>query len=332
MKLVTAALIVLLFPLVDAGSKTGRSSRRVKYVLDTKEGEGNGAEQVSPYFNRLDTGTLPRRMKVDSSGDCFVDVSLTCTPKNNETESCDHLFSSAKTASCESPPSEVEFGFLGGNCPNSTRLEGDAKFICRDFNGGPVTHSGEGKEAYIVASSPRMIGNEYFAGTVPYNSIFPLVNAGGGALLDETMVLVYEDASMEKLLQLMIFKTSCENSFTLGDDFGSIELVSFTNSVQNKVSAKVTAMYEITITNKAQVEATLMDVVALSDDTNHDLWKSLKGEVIAPGKEISIVEEMTVDLWTSEGEHFMTAFVSAKIPGRQCSSVGQMDISWDVSD
>lgn len=125
MKLVTAALIVLLFPLVDAGSKTGRSSRRVKYVLDTKEGEGNGAEQVSPYFNRLDTGTLPRRMKVDSSGDCFVDVSLTCTPKNNETESCDHLFSSAKTASCESPPSEVEFGFLGGNCPNSTRVRND---------------------------------------------------------------------------------------------------------------------------------------------------------------------------------------------------------------
>ena len=193
-------------------------------------------------------------------------------------------------------------------------------------------HGGKGEEAYIGASSPRMIGNEYLAGIVQYNSKFKLLNVGGGVLLDETMVLVYEDASMEKLLQLMVFKTSCENSFTLGDDFGSIELFSFTNSVQNKVSSEVTAMYKIAITNKASVEATLMDVVALSDDTNHDLWKSLKGEVIAPGKEISIVEEMAVDLLSSEGEHFMTAFVSAEISGRQCSSVGQMDISWDVSD
>lgn len=127
MKLVTAAVVLMMFPfpMVNAGSKTRRSSRRVKYILDRKQREANSAEQVSRQFNRLDTGTLPRRMKVETNGDCFVDVSLTCTPKNNETESCDQLFSSAKTASCKFPPSEVEFGFLGGNCPNSSSVRND---------------------------------------------------------------------------------------------------------------------------------------------------------------------------------------------------------------
>ena len=294
-------------------------------------------------------------MKVEASADCFVDVSLTCTPKNNKTGTCDELFSSAKTVPCKSPPTELEFGFYRRNCtePSSVRTDGflkwatlstpnpvfcsskqsedKAKFICRDFDGGPEANGGVDEEVYVVASSPRMIGNEYFAGIVPYQSTFTLLNKGGGTLLDETMILVYADSSMERLLQLMVFKTSCEGNLALGDRFGSVELVSFSNAAQNKLSSRVTAMYEITITNTAAETATLVDVVALSDDTNHDLWKSLKGETIAPGKEISIVEEMAVNLWTSDGEHFMTAFVSAKIPGHQCSSVGQLDIKWDIS-
>jgi hypothetical protein len=94
--------------------------------------------------------------------------------------------------------------------------ESKSKFICRDFNGGPGTNGGEGEERYIVASSPRMIGNEYFAGIVPYKSTFTLLNKGGGALLDETMMLVYADSSMERMLPLMVFETSCEGNLALG--------------------------------------------------------------------------------------------------------------------
>ena len=355
MKLVAAALIIFLFPRIAVGARTTSLSNQLKLVLDPEEQEQNNADAMARRFGPRRRRTLTRRMKVETSGDCFVDVTVTCTPKSSEVGSCDELFSSAKMVSCESPPTELEFGFHGRKCSEplsvrndgflcrtnlsipylrftSKQPEGEATFICRDFNGGPGMNDGKDEGRYIVASSPRMIGNEYFAGIVPYESTFTILNAGGGSLLDETMILVYADSSMERLLQLMVFKTSCEGNLALGDHFGSIELVSFDNAAQNKVSSQVIAMYEITITNTATEEATLVDVVALSDDTNRDLWKSLKGETIAPGEEISIVEEMSVNLWTLDGEHFMTAYVSAKIPGHQCSSVGQMEINWDVSN
>jgi hypothetical protein len=208
-------------------------------------------------------------------------------------------------------------------------MESKSHYLCRDFNGGPTSDSDN--ENYIVAAAPRRVGNQYFADTVKLGSVISLQDVQEGhTLMEEIMVMVYADSSMDTLLQLMIFKSSCQGDIGLGDDFGSIELVTFTNHVQQTMTSRATAMYEISIVNHATEETTLTDVVTLVDNVHHDLWMSLKGESIAPGKRLSIVEEMTVDLWSSVKEHYVTAFVSGEIPGHRCSSVGQIDIVWDV--
>jgi hypothetical protein len=63
-----------------------------------------------------------RRLKVDTAAGCFLDVSLTCTPKNNEAASCDDLFASAKASMCDFPATGFEFLFSGGNCDNSINV------------------------------------------------------------------------------------------------------------------------------------------------------------------------------------------------------------------
>jgi hypothetical protein len=273
----------------------------------------------------------PRELSVDSSNVCFLDISITCSPKDPNVANCESLFKSQKTAECTAPASEFMFGFTGGNCANSFNMESSNSFICRDFHGGPASHDGD--ENYIVASSPRAVGDKYFSGTVSVKSAFTLMDDLTGVnatILPETMILVYADETMEKLLQLMIFKTACEKDIAVGDDFGSVELVAFTSQGVTE-SAVVVAMYEITIKNNdLSSPATITDVHTLVDHSPHDLYKtSLKGQVIPGGEELSIVEEMTVDLFLTQQEHYVSAFVAAT-GAHTCSAIGQLDIDWTI--
>mmetsp|Transcript_11376 Transcript_11376/g.18831 ORF Transcript_11376/g.18831 Transcript_11376/m.18831 type:complete len:335 (+) Transcript_11376:164-1168(+) len=328
---ITASLLLLAVVSSFASAAPERKTYNTKQVYKSKPFGATDSKiapkQVGVPLNKKPD---PRELSVDNSNACFLDVSVTCSPKDNSVDSCETLFKSPKTTECTAAATELMFGFTGGNCANSFNMESANSFICRDFHGGPAQHDGD--ENYIVASSPRAVGNKYFSGTVSVKSAFTLMDESSEdgmtarTIMPETMILVYADESMEKLLQLMIFKTECDNDISLGDAFGSVELVSFTSGDTVETSIAV-AMYEITIKNNADTVATIADVHTLVDHSPHDLYKSLKGQTIESGDEISIVEEMSVDLFLTEHEHYVSAFVSA-VAAHACSAIGQLDIDF----
>jgi hypothetical protein len=316
--------------LASASTEVQRKTSSSRQIYNSKPflTDARATKQVGVPLNRKKDS---RELSVDNSNSCFLEINITCTPKDTSIADCESLFKIQKEAECTAPAREFMFGFTGGNCDNSFNMESSNSFICRDFHGGPASHNGD--ENYIVASSPRAVGNKYFSGTVSVKSAFTLMDDWTGVnatILPETMILVYADDTMEKLLQLMIFKTACEKDIAIGDDFGSVELVAFTSQGVTE-SAVVVAMYAITIRNNdASSPATITDVHTLVDNKPHDLYKTgLKGEVLDPGEEILVVEEMTVDLFLTQQEHYVSAFVAAT--GKHtCSAIGQLDIDFST--
>lgn len=259
-------------------------------------------------------------------------VNITCVPSGDTTAAtCDELFQQAPAKSaCDEPASEFLFAFTGGSCAQSFNAESTETFICRDFNGGPS--STQGTTHHIVVSSPRQVGNKYFMGDVDVGLVFAVTDPDGAEILPETMVLIYEDDSMKNLLQMMVFKTACNtgNDFlNIGDDFGAVTLTSFTTTAGVTHDHHASLTYEITLTNvDPDNNVTIASVQGMRDGVPESFGSALSGAEIGIGGELTIMEELTLDLTLASAEHSVALTVGFHDGANTCMAFQEYEVNW----
>jgi len=155
---------------------------------------------------------------------------------------------------CEGRPTKMKFLFTRRECSESSNAQGPDKFICEDFS--LITYP-----AYIVVTSKSKStsngkgkggkgnGNGtgggdsvvvYFEGVVKWNEIFTVSNHGEQVSADmmiQFFNVIYPNMTTKgpDLKQQLTYHSSCSQSLSLNDTFGSVRLVEFTNDVQGTV-------------------------------------------------------------------------------------------------
>jgi len=138
---------------------------------------------------------------------------------------------------CEDRPTKMDFKFLGGTCEDS-KHEQPEKVTCVDNgvigypahvimkpsgNKGGKGKDGEGSEVYFNATVHNQ--NE-------------IMNIGNGEEVTADMDVEVYNYDQEKklvLVQKITYHSSCSGNLSIGDIFGSVKLVGFTNKDQGKV-------------------------------------------------------------------------------------------------
>ena len=282
----------------------------------------------------LQAGVRPKTVVEDVPG-CEIEVEVKCfivPPPAAERRlimqngvrpvkpvSCDEALSKHEPIACEKEPTALEFKFAGGRCESSKHSQED--FFCKDFGDeGDVTDSETVN--YIEVMSPRKVGALYFEGSLSVGETFVVKKGGvdeeggdrkdrrhlimqngvrGGEPLDEEpldgelMVLTYADDSKEELLQILLFHTECNGDLSLGDKYGSLHLMAFTNG-DTSADMYMDLQFEVSIANVGKGQIHIEHVQTILDQDSKDLLDDGQILKLAAGDEESIVEGVTIDV------------------------------------
>ncbi len=190
---------------------------------------------------------------VPAEPDWFKD----CTVFNDQTE-------------CKKRSTALGFRFNAGNCSQESNMQDSGKYECIDVGTGPD-------------GLPGPFQYQFNSGGGVYKTI--LVSDG-----DEFEVLASEDGRSDfasqtdwelydetgtTLLQTGTFHTSCSQNLFIGDKYGNLEVVSFTNSEQGFVTANNEIDLRYTVTNIGKPPIGFIcagDDNATPADTADDFW------------------------------------------------------------
>lgn len=215
-------------------------------------------------------------------GDCELSVTVKCVPPkdsgHDSEESCAEYFIPESNEPV-STPLELDFQFQGGLChTDSDAPQGANKYLCQDFNGGATVVLEDSN--YIEAFPPREMGAlYYYQGNVQIGGTLNFTNHDTGAPLDEEiLILVYSDSTKTELLQMIVFQTNTKTDLTLGDMYGSLQLLSFSNSdsvsdanLNLTVDQKKNITVQVTITNLGSEDVHVDHAVTFVEQSSREV-------------------------------------------------------------
>jgi uncharacterized repeat protein (TIGR01451 family) len=122
-----------------------------------------------------------------------------------------------------SKPNELLMQYTGDGCGATNTVQASGKWSCDDFAGGPA---GSGT-VYIIAntSTSPTSGTQYFAGTVSLGSAF-VVSTGSSSTFGSNTYFHIFSSQGGTLLQRVGVHTSCSTPIVVGDQWGSMRLLS----------------------------------------------------------------------------------------------------------
>jgi len=125
-----------------------------------------------------------------------------------------------------SKPDQLLMQYTGSNCGATMTNQEAGKWSCADFAGGPNGDT----DVYIIAntSSTPTSGTQWFAGNVSLGGTF-LVNSGSSDFGSNTYFHIYSQQG-GTLLQTIGVHTSCSTPIVVGDQWGSVRLLSVTQN------------------------------------------------------------------------------------------------------
>ena len=128
---------------------------------------------------------------------------------------------------CLERPTVMKFKVQGGDCSAGDNDQG-GKYICEDFN--PISFP-----ARVVMTSTKSNDALYYNDVV--YSMGEIIEArNGGDRFDADMIVEISSSSPSgKLYQRLQYHSSCSRNLFVGDVFGAVKLVSFTNTDQGTV-------------------------------------------------------------------------------------------------
>jgi hypothetical protein len=262
---------------------------------------------------------------VSGSQGCELSVIVKCIPpKDTKASTCDELLVPEFT-DCESTPKQLTFKFQGGICNKYHFPQNASEYLCQDFGEGAAISVDETN--YIEALPPRKVGDVYFEGTVKIGDTFVIEDkpGKGGPLDEEILVLIYENESKTNLLQMVLLHTKCNDDLTLGDKYGALQLMSFGNMDMSKSFYRNVTL-QVIIGNPTDGELHIQHVLSIGDQKVVDLLEGEKELALASSGELSIIEELAIDIMQPR-----VISVSATVVGRDdklntCVAMGELAI------
>jgi len=306
----------------------------------------------------IQAGVRPKTVVEDVRG-CDIEVEVKCFVVPSERRlimqngvgrnsvSCEEALSKHEPIACEKEPTALEFKFAGGRCESSEHLQED--YFCKDFGEG-VTDSETVN--YIEVMSPREVGALYFKGSLSVGETLVVKKGGmveeggdeedrrhlimqngvrGGELLDEEpldgelMVLTYADESKEELLQILLFHTECNGDLSLGDKYGSLHLMAFTNG-DTSADMYMDLQFEVSIANVGKGQIHIEHVQTILDQDSKDLLEDGQILKLAAGDEESIVEGVTIDVMHPRIIESSATISGRDMDGNDCASFAVMTL------
>ena len=150
---------------------------------------------------------------------------------------------------CEKRPTEISFRYTGEDCAASSHMQDPDKTDC---DGDPAFAD----PVYIIVDHDGQGGDVAFEGFVDLDEVYAATAAMAGRddFHSESFIRVFDDDPADpnafaSLLQEMRFHTSCSQPLSIGDAFGSAEVVGFVNAEQGNVSAGTDVIYTFMVTN-----------------------------------------------------------------------------------
>ena len=205
---------------------------------------------------------------------------------------------------CEQRPSAIQFRYTGADCTASSNNQSSDKFECHDFGStnGPVD---------ILVFKDSDIYANVSGATLGTIIDATAANAGQNDFGSETLIEIRDTAG--NLLQSIRLHTSCSQPLALGDRFGGMDLISFTNDEQGTVQNGAEVIYRYAIANPGPSTATNIIV------TDSGLTPAeVPGSPIALllGGQSHVLEATTfIDAATAG-----TAMLSATVDGQTCET------------
>jgi hypothetical protein len=229
---------------------------------------------------------------------CFVQVEVDCTPPAG-VEDCDSI--PIPRDECLEKVFSMGFRYNGGDCSQESNVQDPQLYQCFDLFGGPPVTPGE--PSYFVVQDIKGLGIIYFEGFVPVGEQFTFSN--GGELLGANVnVTIYNTDAVipANIRQTMIIHTSCSQVTFLKDRYGSIELLSFNNTVQGFVSCFVDLSLGFSVRNVVEgfnvILESLTSITNFDEPNNFiDFTDEVAGVPLGPGASLPVLDTMvTIDL------------------------------------
>jgi uncharacterized repeat protein (TIGR01451 family) len=240
--------------------------------------------------------------------------SFNCTfdPISHGADECEFFIQEATL--CEKRPTAISLRYTGGDCSQTSHNQDPGKVSCTDFS--PLV---EPVRIVMSKTDGSNVSLDTGGAVVQFGDIVKATaaNAGRAEFDSESLVQVFDENNV--LLQEIVFHTSCSQHLSLGDQFGSVEVVGFENADQGQVQLGVEVEYTYKIKNMGDVDVFNLTV----EDT---LLGTVPGSPIAslgPDETITLtatafVEKTTTNTVTVTGE---TIF------GDECSAMDRSTVT-----
>jgi len=248
---------------------------------------------------------------------CNLQVDVSCSTSAATVDgsgNCDATY-----VTCDEAPFYVGFRYYGGACePQSSNSQ--PGFTCEDVPFEPIPSTEYAAYIIVEGTNPE---DTYWDGWVVPGDLFPMFDPSGNAMSGLVNVTIYEDDTLEKPCQRILFDISCEAPLVLNDRFGALEVFEFFTSSQQTVSSELAVDFAYTITNAgASDSVNLASFATVINDENVDLLPLVPSGTIDPDDTIQVTVPRTISL----GENIITTSVDGNtlVSNEQCSDIDQL--------
>jgi hypothetical protein len=253
-------------------------------------------------------------------GQCVLQLNIACTLDNGA--SCEDY--QPVLEACSGPPSLIGMRYNGGGCDQSNNGQDDSTFRCEDFGNGPPTT--KGTPSYIVVTDALENGNVLYQNWVEVNKFFNVSYSGAADGTTETYVYIYstQDQSESNLLQFLRFDSSCSSPLDLGNEFGSVEVTSWTNADQGYVSAFTGVNIEASVQIQGEQGDGTLTLSSLVIETSFagtiDLSLLVSGQTIPTGEaSLTVPVPTNIDITQPQSYSFKISLAGTSNTGESCS-------------
>jgi hypothetical protein len=219
---------------------------------------------------------------------------------------------------------QMGFLFNGGDCRQSSNVQGDELFSCSDRNGGPPTSTNESAFIVVTDTQGKTI---YHMDWVQVGTEFVLSD-GGNNFEPNQLINIYNSSdtdNSDNILQAIQYHSSCSSNLFLKDRFGAVQLVQWVNDFQGVVSCYANQTFELDITAPLDVQGGPAILTSLTIASNvepffFDMTDKLAGNVLEPGATLSVSVSVPLDLTSRKVYNFAISVQASTSTGQICSA------------
>ena len=220
----------------------------------------------------------------------------------------------------------------GGDCSQSFNVqENSGSFLCSDLGEGVPTKKGE--KAFILVTDTD--GDTVFhKDWINVGSFFTLSHVRNNFPTDH-LITIYNSTDTDNInnrLQVVKYNASCTNNVFLKDRFGAVQLVSWVNEDQGKVSCFANQTFTLDSTAPVDIQggpAMLESLIVASNVQPFffNLTEKVHGTVVHAGDTVQSVISIPIDLTQKRMYNLLMTMSAVTEAGQKCNATALTSFS-----